>query len=118
MSLFFLKGKKMKKDNFLDQIPTVNKEWKFLKDGMVEIKVENKGFYNTLAQKLYKKPRFSYIKLDAYGSFVWQQIDGKKTIYEIGQLLASEHEGAADSLYERLAKYIGILARNKYVVLK
>lgn len=106
----------MKQENFLDKVPRTNKEWKVLKDGCVEVKVENKGFFNTLAQKLYKKPRYSYIKLDTYGSFVWQQIDGEKTVYEIGQLLSKEHEGAADSLYERLGKYMAILARNKYIV--
>ncbi len=108
----------MKQNNLLDRIPQVNKEWKLLKNNIVEVKVENKGFFHTLAQKLYKKPRFSYIELDAYGSFVWQQIDGQKTIYEIGQLLAKEHEGAANQLYERLGKYMAILARNKYILLK
>ena len=60
-------------------------KWDVSEDGIVEITVENTGFYNTIAQKIFKKPRYSFIKLDEYGSFVWQKIDGKKSIYEIGK---------------------------------
>lgn len=106
-----------KKDNYLEKIPKINdKKWEVLEDGLVEVTVENTGFYNTLAQKLFKRPRFSFIKLDSYGSFVWQEIDGIKTIYEIGQNLKKAHKGAADKLYERLVTYFGILERNKYIV--
>lgn len=74
--------------------------------------------YNTIAQKIFKKPRYSFIKLDEYGSFVWQKIDGKKSIYEIGKELQAVHEGAATQLYERLSQYFAILERNKYIVFK
>ena len=60
--------------------------------------------------------RNSFIKLDEYGSCVWKQIDGKKTIYEIGKILEKEHKKAGVQLYERLAKYFKILETNKYVV--
>ena len=51
-----------------------------------------------------------------YGSFLWQKIDGKKSIYEIGKELQAVHEGAATQLYERLSQYFAILERNKYIV--
>lgn len=105
------------KKNYIDNIPKINDmKWEVLEDGIVEISVENTGFYNTIAQKLFKRPRYSFIKLDEYGSFVWQQIDGKKTIYEIGKELGANHKGASTQLYERLAKYFAILERNKYIV--
>ena len=106
----------MKKENYIDNIPKINKKWETLEDGIVEVTIENKGFYNTLAQKLFKKPRYSFIKLDEYVSCVWKQIDGKKTIYEIGKILEKEHKKAGVQLYERLAKYFKILETNKYVV--
>ena len=107
---------KKQKENYLDKIPMIQqKQWEVLEDGIVEITVENKGFYNTLAQKLFKRPRFSFIKLDQYGSCVWKQIDGKKTIYEIGQGLKQSHKGAAKQLYERLSTYFGILEKNNYI---
>lgn len=106
----------MKQKNYLDNIPRINKKWELTKEGVVEITVENTGMFNSIAQKVFKKPRYSFIKLDEFGSCVWQEIDGKKTIYEIGQILKSRHQKAADQLYERLAKFIGILEHNKYIV--
>ncbi len=109
----------MKKDkNYVELIPQVHpkREWKLLEDGKVEVKIENTGFFNRLAQILYKKPRFSYIELDEFGSFVWQQIDGKRDIYEIGQLLEQSHEEASLQLYERLCAYFKILQKNKFIV--
>lgn len=105
------------KKNYIDNIPKINDmKWEVLEDGIVEITVENTGFYNTIAQKLFKRPRYSFIKLDEYGSFVWQKIDGKKSIYEIGKELGTAHKGAATQLYERLAQYFAILERNKYII--
>lgn len=118
-SIIDLKRKRsdLKKDgNYLDKIPKVNKKWELTKEGVVEITVENKGMFHTIAQKVFKKPRFSFIKLDEYGSCVWQQIDGKQTIYEIGQILKEKHAGAAEQLYERLSRFMGILEQNKYIV--
>ena len=65
------------------------RKWEVLEDGLVEVTVENKGFFNVIAQKCFHRPRTSYIKLDEYGSCVFQQIDGEKSIYEIGQILES-----------------------------
>lgn len=102
--------------NYIDNIPKKNKKWELTEDGLVEITVENTGFFNKIAQKFFKRPRYSFIRLDAYGSCVWQQIDGKKNIYEIGQVLKSEHKKAAKQLYERLSAFFGILERNNYII--
>ncbi len=104
------------KKNYLDYIPQVNKKWELTKEGVVEITVENTGMFNRIAQKVFKKPRYSFIELDEFGSCVWQEIDGKKTIYEIGQILKVQHQKAAEQLYERLAKFMGILEHNRYIV--
>ena len=111
--------KKKKQENYLDRVPVINdKKWELTDDGLVEVTVENTGFYNTIAQKFFKRPRYSFIRLDEYGSCVWQQIDGTKNIYEIGQILKNTHRGAADQLYERLASYFKILEQNSYVVFR
>ena len=107
------------KENYLDRIPAINNmKWDLLDDGIVEIVVENKGFYNTIAQKFFHKPRYSFIKLDKYGSCVWQQIDGEKSIFEIGKILANQQKGAREKLYERLAGFFKILEQHKYIVFK
>lgn len=108
---------KKSKENYLDYVPVCapGLEWEADKDGMVKIKVENKGFYNWLAQKFFKRPRFSTISLDEFGSFVWRQMDGKRTIYEIAQLVREKFGDKAEPLYERITRYFQILYRNHYI---
>ncbi len=110
--------KKTQDDNYLDRIPVINKKYEILEDGIVEVCVENDGFYNSIAQKVFKKPRYSFIKLDEYGSFVWKQIDEQKTIFEIGKLLGEFNEEAKDKLYERLSAFFAILEQHKYITFK
>lgn len=107
--------KKKKADNYLEKVPVINKEWRINKKGFVEVVVENKGFFHSVAQKFFKKPRFSYIALDEYGSCIWQQIDGQKNLEEIGRILSANHEKAGYQLYERLSVFFGILERNGYI---
>ena len=106
------------KENYLDYIPKHNARfsWEIKENGLVVIKVANTGFFNRIAQLIFKRPKFSYIELEEFGSFIWQQIDGEKTVYEIGQAVKAEFGDKAEPLYERLAKYITILRNNAYVV--
>ena len=46
---------KKQKLNYVDFIPGINIQWKITKDNLVEIIVENKGFYNVVARRLLKK---------------------------------------------------------------
>ena len=105
------------KRNYLDYVPDCNPEytWDADKKGLVTVHVVNKGFYNFLAQKLFKRPRVSHIKLDEYGSFVWQQMDGVKTIYDISELVRSKFGKEAEPVLERLVKYFQILYQNKFI---
>ena len=56
------------KKNFMDYVPVCNPgySWDADKKGIVTVHVVNKGFYNWLAQKFFKKPRISHIALDEY----------------------------------------------------
>lgn len=105
------------KENFMDFIPCCNPDytWDVNKKGIVTVHVVNKGFYNWLAQKLFKRPRISHIELDEYGSFVWQQMNGKRTVYEISQLVKKEFGKEAEPVVERLVQYYQILYQNKFI---
>ena len=47
---------KKQKLNYVDFIPGINIQWKITKDNLVEIIVENKGFYNVVARRdVYKR---------------------------------------------------------------
>lgn len=107
----------MKKENFLDFIPCRNPlyAWDMDFKGIVTVHVVNKGFYNWLAQRLFHRPRVSHILMDEYGSFVWQQVDGKKTVYEISGLVKKKFGNAAEPLLERLVQFFRILYRNRFV---
>lgn len=111
-----MKKKKFDK-NYLEKIP-VHPEgipWKTDENGIVTLEIENKGAMNRIAQKLFKKPRVSYIHLDKTGSFVWPLIDGKKTITELGKEVDAHFGEEAHPLYERLATFFNILDSYKFI---
>lgn len=105
------------KKNFLDYVPCGNPlyTWDADEQGIVTVHVVNQGFYNRLAQKLFKRPRISHIRLDEYGSFVWQQMDGKKTVYQISGLLSDRFGKEAEPVLDRLVEYLRILHQNKLI---
>lgn len=107
----------MKNKNYLDYIPKINQKWKETDKENIELIIENKGLCNRLTQKLLCKPQISYISLDKYGSFVWKNINGKNTVYDIGQQLQKKYKDAGVELYERLTKFIGILEMNRYIII-
>ncbi|MGN1304029.1 MAG: PqqD family protein [Oscillospiraceae bacterium] len=111
-----------KKDerNYLDLIPVHSAKLSFEKDesGRVTIVVENKGFFNSILQKIAKKPRFTRIDLQGQGSFVWLCIDGKKTVYEIAQDVRKKFGEEAEPLYDRLVTYMHTLESCGFILLK
>lgn len=111
-----MKKKKIDK-NYLERIPVhpENIPWKTDENGIVTLEIENKGAMNRIAQKLFKKPKVSYIHLDKTGSFVWPLIDGKKSITELGKEVDAHFGEEAHPLYERLATFFSILDSYKFI---
>lgn len=107
------------RENFLDYIPVKNPEfsWKLNRKGNAEIAMKNKGFFNRIAQIFFQKPRVSFIELDAMGTFIWQQIDGKKDVYVIGEMVKKKFGQNAEPLYTRLCHYVKILKNHKLIQL-
>lgn len=103
--------------NYLEKkpVPMDGVGWSKDEEGVVTLEIENKGVFNFIAQKLFKRPRISYIHLDEMGSFVWPHIDGEKDILEIGKLVEIEFGEKANPLYERLVKFFGILESYKFI---
>ncbi len=112
--------KNKKDENYLEKIPVRSEKlpWKTDVNGLVTVEVENKGAMNRIAQKLFKKPRVSYIHLDENGSFIWPLIDGEKSIIEIGKYVEKEFGEDANPLYERLAQFFRILENNNFIYWK
>lgn len=106
--------------NYLSFVP--NKSailgWEADNNGIVTLKKDNKGFANKIAQKLFKKPKTSFIHLDELGSFIWLQINGEDDIETIGKAVDAHFGEKASPLYERLAKYFQILESYGFVEMK
>ena len=74
-----------------------------------------KGAFNTIAQKLFNKPRYTKIHLDENGTFIWPLIDGKKTVTDIAALVKEEFGEKAEPLYPRIVKYFQIMESYHFI---
>lgn len=109
--------KENKQENFLERIPkrTEGIPWSADEHGMVILDIENKGFFNWIAQTFFHRPKVSHIHLDRFGSFVWPLIDGKKNILVLAGPVEAHFGREALPLYERLAKYFQILYNYHFI---
>ena len=109
---------KKKSENYLDFVPVVDPRntWDE-RDGKVTINMVHRGFYATIAQKVFHTPRVSHIDLDEYGSFLWLQFDGKKTVGELAGAMKERFGEKAEPLYDRLVHYMQILRNNHFILL-
>ncbi|WP_346354758.1 PqqD family protein [Azotosporobacter soli] len=60
-------------------------------------------FFRKLAFRI---PEYTRRSLDEYGSYVFLQIDGRRTVREIGENLEEKYGEQAQPLYERLLLYL------------
>ena len=113
-----MKKKNQIGENYLERVPMRSPELKWSADesGTVTLEKENTGIFNRISQKLFKRPRISYIHLDEMGSFIWSLLNGKKNIIDIASDVDSHFGEAAHPLYERLAKYFQILDSCGFIV--
>ena len=106
--------------NYFESVPVrnENRPWRLKEDGMVEVDMENKGFYNSIAQKLFKKPRISHIALDKYGSVVWQSIDGNNNVMDIVRIMENSFPKEKDRMIDRVVTYMATLQANSFISIK
>ena len=110
------KKKEINTENYLDKIPAICGDLDWMENnGLVTVVQENKGFYNRLAQKMFKTPEVSNIDLDEFRSFVWLSIDGKNTVFDIGGKVKEEFGEEAEPLYPRLIQFLNVLKEVKYI---
>lgn len=112
-----MKKEKAKSENYLERRPARPEhiQWSADDKGIVTLDIENKGFFNRMAQVLFHRPKVSHIHLDEMGSFVWPLVDGEKDILALGVLVKEQFGEEAEPLYERLAKYFQILESYSFI---
>ncbi len=97
--------------NYFDRIP-VRVDESGENGGELCIIHENTGFFNFIAQRLFRRPRRSFISLDKYGGFIWKAIDGKRSVYDIAVMFSHEFDRGS---YDLTAGFIAALGRNGFI---
>ncbi|ADK14463.1 MULTISPECIES: PqqD family protein [Clostridium] len=74
-------------------------------------------------QKFFRKikfriPEYKKITLDEYSSYVFLQIDGKKTVKAIGENLEAKYGDKVNPLYERLLLFLNHIDVNCHYIEK
>ncbi len=102
--------------NYLEYIPVpaAGVDYEIV-DGKVTIFQVNKGLFNFIAQKLWKKPRISQIHLDEMGNFIWPLMDGQRDIMAIAALIKEKFGQKAEPLYNRVVQYFKTLVSYGFV---
>ncbi|MGB6127845.1 MAG: PqqD family protein [Psychrilyobacter sp.] len=110
----------MKKDeeNFLDIIPVkLHLDCK-KQDGNIHLVFTHITLLQIFLRWMTKKSNVSTLELDGLGSLVWENIDGKNTIYEIINILLKIEEDRYESMQQRVFMFIRILKNRKIIAFK
>ena len=106
--------------NYMDIIFVKSEKcpWRKKDDGMVEVDMENRGFFNAVAQKFFKKPRVSHIALDEYGSTLWLTLDGKATVNDVLNKMKESFPGESEKMLNRVVHFLNTLEIHKFILRK
>ena len=87
-----------------------NLVWEVSQDHIVTILEKQdhliQRFFRRLGMKI---PTYKHVKLDGFGSFVFLQLDGKRSIEEIGCLVEEKYGEQAHPLYERMLLFLNYI---------
>jgi len=106
-------------NKLLSLVPRIkeNQLWCIGRDGLVQIIVPRDQLLDRLVRLFRKTPRTIRIHLDLQGRFVWNAIDGKRCIRDIGRMMEAEFGEKAKPVYEKLITFIRILKNNSFISL-
>ena len=113
-----LMNKKKQSINYLDLIPQRAETLRWHTDeatGLITPEVENTGVFNTIAQKVFHKPRTTQVHLDETGSYLWPLIDGRKTVAQLADCMKQQFGEKAEPLYPRIIKYFQIVESYHFI---
>ena len=105
--------------NILTMKPRRMVTWERNEQGLVTLlvpRLTNRKLVKHLLPRL--QERNFKIKLDEFGSCVWQQIDDRTTVMQIAGNLKERFGERVEPVYERLGLFVNLLARRKFIVLE
>lgn len=105
--------------NILEMVPIKNENlsWKH-KEDIVILTIHRNKTFDRIMHKLFRTPLKTNIELEEFGSFIWQQCDGVRNIYEISKNLEETYGEKVCPVLERLLTYIKTLSDNNFIQLK
>jgi len=96
-----------------------NLEYEVSTDNIVTILEKQDHKIQRFFRKLkFRIPEYKKVSLDEYGSCVILQIDGRKTIKDIGENLERKYGDKAHPLYERLLLFLNHIEVNCHYIEK
>lgn len=106
--------------NYMDLlfVPDPSLEYREDGEGRIVIKIEHRGPFHVLAQKIWKKPRFSDISLDRYGSAVWRCLDGSRTVMDVVESMKEQFPEEQERMLDRVVSFLGTLQAHRFVIRK
>ena len=102
----------MKKQDYLTLVPQTTVSWQILPDGGIELETKDENEPTGRFQKLFHRKPQENVQLDAFGTRVWQLIDGKRTVKEIADSLQSGSAEPEKALQDQLTTFLAILQRS------
>lgn len=105
--------------NLLELRPVRTLSWESGTDGLAVLLVPK--FRNPLLVR-WILPFFSRhhfrVRLDRFGTFVWERCDGNTPVEKIGAELSAAFGAEAEPLYERIGKFVSRLQREGFISIK
>ena len=103
--------------NYMDIVFAHNEKilWRQKENGSVEIDMENRGFFNAVAQKFFNRPRISHIALDEYGTQLWLFIDGKMTVNDIFSAMKKSFPDESEKMLNRVVQFLSTLEKYEFI---
>ena len=96
-----------------------NLEYEVDKDGIVTVLEKQDHKIQKFFRKLrFKIPQYKKITMDEFGSYVFLQIDGSKTVEDIGKNLEKKYGDKVQPLYERLLIFLNYIETNCHYIEK
>jgi hypothetical protein len=102
-------------DNFLQYIPKIKHNTWEVRGEKVYLIFHHDKVVEKFLRWLVKKPYVSDIELDDLGSRVWQLVDGKSSIIQIGEEIVKQCGKSSEPIYEKLTMYFTHLNRKGWI---
>ena len=104
--------------NLLELRPSRGAKWETGEQGNVVVLVPKfrSPFLTRWLMPLLSRPYFR-VKLDKYGSFLWNQCDGATTVASMAERMKSHFGPAAEPVEERIGKFLNTLEHGELVAI-